>query len=131
MLQVASDLWTHPADWRCITTGGAVDRAGLVMDVGEALEAKMLFHGLPEKLGRWLKKYGNRPFVCRRERIVTFPNDTLPGNIIENAKLILQAVEDNYVSSVVMSRPSGLPWQDMQALLSPFFDDRFTVVHKG
>jgi hypothetical protein len=40
-------------------------------------------------------------------------------------------VEDNYVSSVVMSRPSGLPWEDMQALLSPFFDDRFTIVHKS
>lgn len=64
-----------------VTTNGIVRQDGNgVMGKGQALEAKKLFPGIEQKLGKYLKAYGNRVFnmgaygnSTREMTVVTFP----------------------------------------------------------
>ena len=60
MIEVVGDLWTHPADFRVITTNGAFRADGLaVMGRGCALEAKKRYPKLARLLGERLRARGN------------------------------------------------------------------------
>lgn len=61
MLEVTGNLWTHPADFRVITTNGAVRRDGCaVMGRGCAREAAIYYPKLPRLLGDRITRLGNR-----------------------------------------------------------------------
>jgi hypothetical protein len=141
MRQEVGDLWTYPADYRCITTNGVVNRDSLVMGAGVALQAKERFPHLPRMLAGWVNQYGNRPFLCRKEGLITFPTKKHWRErsdielIVRSARLVVDIVDKYDIRSVVLTRPGcgngGLRWEDVLPFLEVIFDDRFTVVSKN
>lgn len=138
MIEAIGDLWTHPAEFRCITTNGVVTSQGyLVMGAGVALQAKKRFPNLPKKLGSWVKQYGNRAFLCRDEGLLTFPtkndwrHESTLSLISQSASQVLAIVNKYGLKSIVMTRPGcgngRLEWEEVKPTLQ-FLDDRFTVI---
>lgn len=141
MLEDTGDLWTYPAEYRCVTTNSVIRAyGGLTMGAGTALQAKIRFPHLPKKLAAWVETYGNRPFLCKAEGLITFPtkhhwrDDSVVELIVESAGKIVQIVDKFNIGSVVTTRPGcgngGLRWEDVRPHLAEVFDDRFTVLGK-
>lgn len=139
MIEATGDLWSFPADFRCITTNGVVDLRGfLVMGAGCALQAKKRFPALPSVLGGYVWKYGNRAFIHHPSRIITFPTkhnwqDKSDLALICQSAIQVSAIADKYdISSIVVPRPGcgngGLMWSKVGPLLADILDNRFTVV---
>ena len=62
------DMFLEPADVICLTTNGSLRRdGGAVMGRGNALQAKRLWYGLDQLLGKLIKKHGNCVQVLTRE----------------------------------------------------------------
>src|SRR4051812_28930222 len=60
MLEKECDLWTEPADIKCITTNGVIKANGWgVMGAGIAGQAQTFYPRMPQRLGYLLKNYGN------------------------------------------------------------------------
>lgn len=139
MIEAAGDLWTHEAEYRLITTNGVIDEKGLlIMGAGVALDAKKRFPHLPYLLGGYVFEYGNRPFILKTEKIITFPTkrhwrDLSDVFLIrESAKLVVAIVDKFGIKSVVGTRPGcgngGLDWKIVKPYIADVFDDRFTFV---
>lgn len=138
MIELNGNLWFFENDYKCVTTNGIVGSKGLIMGVGIALQAKQRFPSLPNKVGEWVKKYGNRPFICREELIITFPTkhhwkDKSDINLIrDSARKIVQIVNKYGIKKVYMPRPGcgngGLDWQEVRDCIQEIFDDRFIVL---
>ena len=141
MKEATGDLWTYPAEYRLITTNGVRNSLNeLIMGAGVALEAKQRYTTLPAKLGKWVEEYGNRPFVCVEEKIITFPTkrnwrDLSDVFLIrESAKLIVAIVDKYGIGSVVGTRPGcgngGLDWKTVKPYIADVFDDKFTIIDR-
>lgn len=139
MIEAQGDLWTYPADTRCITTNGIVKADGrLVMGAGVALEAVKRFPDLNRRLGAWIKLYGNRPFYCIKTNLVSFPTKHHWKDksdlklIVESARLVVALTDKFGFQSVALPRPGcgmgGLSWLTVKTELQPILDDRFIVV---
>lgn len=139
MHEQAGDLWTWPAQYRVVTTNGVVKENGeLVMGAGVALEAKKRFPGLPAKLGKWVLEYGNRPFICKQEGIITFPTKhnwrdlSHPLLITESTERLVEIADKYLILHVVLPRPGcgngGLTWDFVRPILAERLDHRFTVI---
>ncbi len=139
MLEATGDLWEYPAEYRVVTTNAIVKSDGkLVMGAGVALQARERFPGLDTKLGGWVKRYGNRPFLCRDENIITFPTkrhwrDASSLELIrEGANELAKLVDKFKIKSVAMPRPGCghgyLLWSQVRPLLLGVLDERFTVL---
>lgn len=140
MIEVIGDLWTYPAEWRCITTNGVVkDNGTLVMGGGCALEAKQKYPGIDEKLGNMVKVYGNKPYTVEMYKIITMPtknhwkDDSDIDLIVYSAIKIAEFVKLNYIKSIVIPRPGcglgGLKWEYVKTKLEPIFDtDAFIII---
>jgi O-acetyl-ADP-ribose deacetylase (regulator of RNase III) len=138
MREERGDLWSYPAEYRCVTTNGVVLRGQLVMGKGVALQAKKLYPDLPFTLGVWVKRYGNRPFRCRKEGIITFPtkhdwhDDSSLSLILASARAIVEMVNKFGIQSVALPRPGcgngNLSWQEVGPALAEILDDRFVVL---
>lgn len=139
MKEDIGNLWEYPAEYRCITTNGVLNsRSELIMGAGVALEAKRRFPGLPAKLGKYVYVFGNRPFICPTERIITFPtkqdwrNKSSLVLISLSAQHLLRIADKWNIRSIAIPRPGcgngGLSWDDVKPILSPLLDDRFVVV---
>jgi len=142
MKEATGNLWTVPASWRCVTTNGIVkDNGELVMGAGVALEAKKQYPDLPKKLGQWVEKYGNRPFLCRDEGIITFPTKQHYKHnsnvmLIRSSAEKIVAIADKYkLHSIVLPRPGcgngGLTWDFVKPYLEDLLDERFTIITEG
>lgn len=142
MLEATGDLWETPASWRLVTTNGILNSGDeLVMGAGVALQAKQRFPGLPQKLGRWVLEYGNRPFFCKTEGIISFPTKYHwkdHSNIVliwESAKRIVEIADKFQLRSIVSPRPGcgrgGLTWDFVKPHIEDVLDDRFTILSKG
>lgn len=143
MQEGVGDLWTFPAEYRCVTTNAEVmsrglNRFELVMGAGVAKQAKDRFPKLPFKLGGWVMKYGSRAFICEEEKILTLPTKldwrkkSIPA-LIERSLQQVVAICDKYaIASVVLTRPGcgngGLDWNDVRPMCVFMLDDRFTVL---
>lgn len=138
MKEAKYNLWTFPAEYRCITTNGIVKNNGeLVMGAGIALEAKRRFPKLPMKLGEYVDEFGNVPFVCFEENIITFPTKHHwkdPSDldlIVSSAKLIVNRVNVYTIGSVALTRPGcgngNMVWSEVKPLIEDILDNRFTV----
>lgn len=133
------DLWKFPVQYRCIPTNGCLDRAGnLVMGAGLALDAKRRYPLLPTKLGEWVKRYGNRPFLCREEGIITFPTKhdwkdvaNLPL-IRTSAEQVVAMVNKHGIESVALPQVGCgcglLSWPLVEQWIADVLDERFTVI---
>ncbi len=139
MIEAKGDLWTFPASWRVITTCGRLNTDGdLIMGIGTALVAKKLHPGLPKKLGDYVYRFGNRPFLLRQYGLITFPTkhhwrDSSSVNLImESARKITIIADKHGLHSIVMPRPGcgngGLTWDFVKPYIEDLLDDRFTVV---
>lgn len=142
MIEIVGDLWTYPAEWRCVTTNGVLKTDGaLVMSGGCALEAKMRYPGIDLELGELVKIFGNLPFFLQNYKIISFPtkDDWRDDSKIDLIKVSAQNIKAfcviHNVKSVVMTRVGcglgNLIWSDVKQVLEPIFDDdRYIVVHK-
>jgi len=139
MLEIEGDIWEHSdADAVVITTNGALTPDGrAIFGRGVARQAAHRFPELAEKLGRLLKDQGNHVFDLGNG-IVTFPVEETPWSlpdlrIITRSAQELRALADcSGWQRIIVPRPGcgggGLAWKDVQPLLAPWFDERFTVI---
>lgn len=145
MGQARADLWSAPADLRCITTNGQTRADGAaVMGRGCAREATRLIGGIEYKLGGLLRKYGNRPFrLCRYNGadLASFPvkhhwKETADPALIERSAHQLVQMADRFgYRNVLIPRPGcgngGLDWQSrVRPILAAILDERFTILSK-
>lgn len=141
MIEVNADIWTYPADYRCITTNGIVKKNGeLVMGAGIALEAAKRFPELPARLGKNVSIFGNIPYIFHEWKIISFPTknhwkDPSSLELIEkSAKEILTFANILGIISISLTRPGcglgKLDWADVKPVLDKYFDDRFIVCTK-
>jgi hypothetical protein len=150
MIEVEGDLWTFqpgglPPDAIVITTNGYVNEAGeCVMGRGCALQAKQRYPGLPYLLGKYIKRWGNRPFVllprgCPGDyALLSMPvkhvwSDPADPALIATSAGLLRAIVDKFgYERVLVPRPGcgngRLAWADVRPLLEEHFDDRFFVI---
>lgn len=138
MREEIGDLWKYPAEYRCVTTNGLVVNKRLVMGAGVALQAKERYPNLPAMLAIYVNKFGNRPFRCEKERILTFPTKQHWKNkselklIKKSAELVVLIADKFEIKSIAMTRPGcgngGLRWEDVKPVIAPILDDRFVVL---
>jgi len=140
MRQERGDLWTYPADARCITVNGTLNRQGeLVMGKGVALEAKKRFPLLPKRLANWLEMCGNTPCYMEDLGIISFPTKhhyAVPSDLLlitRSAEDIVAIVDElPKLKTIVMTRPGcgngKLEWPVVERALAPLLDDRFVVL---
>lgn len=154
MLEKRGDLWTFQVDYRCITTNGFVKKNGeAVMGRGCAKQAATRWPGLPRVLGDLIHEYGNVTQEIGYSTLtdgeikhcawdlVSFP---VKHHWREKADLALiersahQLVElvneepDPDEVEVVIPRPGcgngQLDWEDVEPVIEPILDDRFTII---
>lgn len=139
MREVRGNLWTYPADWRCITTNGFVKTSGhAVMGRGCALEATMKYPSLSGQLGILINNFGNRVHIFNRYNLFTFPvkhdwKNKADIQLIErSAKELRDFADELKIKSIVVPRPGcgngGLSWEEVKPVLEPYFDNRFIII---
>lgn len=148
MLEGRGDMWVFGGDAYVVTTNGFVKANGAaVMGRGCAKEAAERWPKMPRQLGRYLKRYGNRPFVFKYDLVVvTFPvkpefgKNGEPGwqakaelpLIKESARHLVEMADKFGWERVIVPRPGcgngGLSWKRVGPALAPILDNRFTVV---
>jgi hypothetical protein len=140
MLETLGDIWEH-ADRGAIiviTTNGSLTRdRRAVFGRGVARQAASRFPGLAEKSGRLLSEQGSHVFDLGCG-IVSFPVEETAWSqpdlrIISRSAQELRLLADRMGwRRIVVPRPGcgggGLAWKDVQPLLAPWFDERFTII---
>ncbi len=130
----------------CITTNGVLRSNGhAVMGAGNAKQASLLWPFLPDILGQMIKDSGNHVyhlatdfFNFRSTSILSFPtkehwkDPSVPELIVRSAQELLAMAEAFAWKRVLLPPPGcglgGMRWSEVNSLLSPILDDRFTVV---
>lgn len=144
MKQAIGDLWTFPADAIVITTNGIIKRDGSnVMGAGVALEARRRHPHIAYTLAEYIHQHGNRPFnlgIYAGKRLISLPTknhwqDRSDPTLILHGIELLVAIADKFgPQRIVMTRPGcgngGLDWEDIEPMIEPYLDDRFTVITK-
>lgn len=135
------------ADAVCITTNGMVNSQGFaVMGAGVALSAKIRWPELPNNLGIFLQREGNKVHILTGEvrsststlYVLSFPTkhdwkDPSDINLITKSCLELRELADKKGWKDILLPPpgcgmGGLRWHDVKQVIEPMLDDRFTVV---
>lgn len=144
MKQVTGNLWTLPADARCITTNGAVTKNGLaVMGRGVAAQAKSRWPGLPGILGESIQERGNHVADLWKPTgkpvLVSFPvkhhwREVADLDLIKRSCGELMDLADRLgLQAVLLPRPGcgngRLDWAQVGPATAPLLDDRVTIVH--
>lgn len=152
MREALADLWTEPADARCITTNGYIKSNGaLVMGAGVAGQAQSRYPKFPKVAGEAVAKFGNHvfPFTTRelRSESMFTPTDkaifiTFPVKhkwyeaadldlIVRSAHELQELVDKLDLKKVLLPRPGcgngRLSWDDVKPAID-FLDDRIVVV---
>lgn len=141
MFEECGDLWALPADYRCITTNGALRRNGYaVMGKGVALEARMKFHDLEAILGSLIHKYGNHVFHLGYG-LISFPtkyhwkHDSDISLIKRSASELVLLLKNDSATRVLLTRPGcgngNLQWKDVKNAISDILTDKkFIIAHQ-
>jgi len=140
MLETVGDIWEHAdrGEIIVITTNGSLTRDGrAVLGRGVARQAAVRFPGIADKLGRLLAEQGSHVFDlggC----VVSFPVEETAWSqpdlriIARSAEELRRLADRSGWQRIVVPRPGcgggGLAWKDVQPLLVPWFDHRFTVI---
>lgn len=139
MREELANIWDkHPANWVCVTTNGVCRKDGTaVMGAGIAKQAANRFPDLPAKLGGYLRQYGNRLFVFREYKLVSFPTkhdwkSQSDLNLIgESCRQLVAAIDKFGIKEIYLPRPGcrngGLAWGDVRLAIEPLLDDRVVV----
>lgn len=143
MREDLADLWTTPADARCLTTNGDTRADGAaIMGRGVALQAKSRYVGLHFRLGEQLRLAGNVTQIIwtppGESPLVAFPvkyhyKDWADLDlIVKSAQQLVTLADAQGWKSIVLPRPgcgSGRRhWQEVRSRLWMLLDDRFLVV---
>jgi hypothetical protein len=142
MLEITGDIWEYAGSGAIvITTNGSLTRDGRAV-VGRGV-ARQAAHRIPElakKLGSLLSEHGSHVFDLG-DGIITFPVEesawSLPDLriIARSAEELRTLVDCSGWERIVVPRPGcgggGLAWQDVQPLLAPWFDGRFSVISQN
>ncbi len=142
MLEETGDLWTIPADARCITTNGVTNQAGkAIMGSGCALEAKNRYPGIDSYLGSLLKAQGNHvhALTAFSPNLLTFPtkNDwRKPSDldlISRSCDELMGKLDQEPWTRVLIPRPGcgagQLDWDiEVRPAIFSLLDDRVVIV---
>jgi hypothetical protein len=153
MLEKFTDLWSEPADAKCITTNGFLKKNGEgVMGAGIAGEAQARYSHFPARLGSILQSTGNHVAILDKDLeydgesgldyetvYVAFPvkdvwyNDADPALIIRSAHELVELTDLYAWKKVLLPRPGcgngRLKWDFVKVLIEPILDDRFIAIH--
>ena len=141
MREATGDLWTYHdrGEWVAVTTNGVIKTGGeAVMGRGVAAAAKYRYPELPKQLAVNLRKHGNRVFVFRNIRLITFPTKhdwRKPSDlklIEQSCWQLMQALGKFNIEQLYMPRPGcgngQLDWADVRPAVDVFFDGRIVVL---
>jgi hypothetical protein len=139
MFETVGDIWEY-ADTGiiAITTNGSTTSDGrAIFGRGVARQAAGRFPGIAEKLGRLLKENGNHVFDLSNG-IVSFPVEETPWSLPDLRIIARSAQELRALADMSGWQRINVPWpgcgggglarKDVKPILSPWFDDRFTVI---
>lgn len=143
-LYTARDIFTIGSsnDAVCILTNGVVRNNGeAVMGAGQAKQAKDKWPMLPSILGKYIREYGNRPFILGNVgyTLLSFPTkwDYKDNSditlIVKSAELLVEMADKWNFKNIYMPPPgSGLGGLSYDNIVKPWlemiFDDRFVIV---
>lgn len=148
MLEARGDLWTLPADARCITTNGFVKTNGLaVMGRGCALQARERFPGLDAHLGSAINHHGNHVHLLQVHLppvadLVSFPvkhhwRQLADLDLIVHSCHELMALADEHPGwrRILLPRPGCGNGQrgwygEVRPLVAKLLDDRVVVIDR-
>ncbi len=140
MIEECGDLWKLPADFRCVTTNGALRRNGnAIMGKGVALEARKRYHDIEAILGSLINKYGNHVFYLGY-KLISFPTkihwkrDADIQLIRRSAQELVSLLKDNSAKRILMTRPGcgngNLQWSEVKTVIQDIFvDNKFIIVY--
>ena len=157
MRQVSGEFWDLLARGRehygpeqvvgAVTTNGAVRPNGrAIMGAGTAAQALERFSSADATLGRYLTRWGNRPFILiPEEGLLTFPtkgeNVRAPSSLVlieRSARFLVQMADGPKGQSwehILLVKPGcgertgQLDWDtQVQPVVEPILDDRFVIV---
>lgn len=140
MLEECGDLWTLPADYRCITTNGALRRNGkAIMGKGVALEARNRYHDVEAILGSLIDRYQNHVFHLGYN-LISFPTkhhwrlDSDIQLIKRSAQELVALLKDNPAKRVLLTRPGcgngNLQWSEVKIAIQDILaDNKFIIAH--
>lgn len=147
MNEVTGDLWEFHTqnNYVVITTNGNVNSQGLaVMGKGIALQAAKRYPKIREKLGYWLKTFGNIVYIIPEFTIITFPTkhnwwEKSDLNLIETSCIQLVNKIESRINmigkKVYLPRPGcengKLDWEtQVKPILSKYLNDDFVIVNR-
>lgn len=140
MLEECGDLWTLPADYRCITTNGALRRNGkAIMGKGVALEARNRYHDVEAILGSLIDRYHNHVFHLGYN-LISFPTkhhwrlDSDIQLIKRSAQELVALLKDNPAKRILLTRPGcgngNLQWSEVKiAIQDILVNNKFIIAH--
>lgn len=148
MKEMTGDLWMQLCDVRCVMTTGTITNIGHgVRGKGIGLPARQRYPGVEAHLGRMLRRYGNHTLLLVEAAPDRIPLVSLPmKHRWEDKRADLLLVKRSIEELVVLTDKMGwtnvlLPrvgcgegqqkWEDVERLIRPLLDDRFTVVCRG
>lgn len=133
---VTGNLWTHPGDWRVVTTNGIINNDGTaVMGAGVALEAAKRYKKLPSELADHLLANGNVLGVFPQYGVITLPTkehwrDSSPLELIDRSCAALATrcrayakKNETVVSVLPGTGKGGLTWRQVYPILRKHFND--------
>ena len=138
MIELESDFWNTEADYRCITTNGALRANGrAIMGAGIALAARSRYPELEVVLGNLIHRSGNHVYPLGHS-LISFPTkhhwkQSSSLSLIVQSAHELVALMDTLPDArrVVMTRPGcgmgRLQWRDVGPVLASILDDRFII----
>jgi len=141
MIEANAGLWTFPADVRCVTTNGAVDKYNrAIMGAGVARQARDRYPQLALELGRVLRHDGNQVYYWPKIALFTFPTKNNNWRAPSDIELIKRSCgqlmwlldANTSIRRVNLPRPGcmngQLLWEDVKPRISPLLDDRVVIV---
>ena len=140
MREEYGEFWTIPADFRCITTNGALRRNGnAIMGKGIALEARRRCPHIEATLGSFINRYGNHVFHLGYN-LISFPTkyhwkqDSDIILIKRSAQELVILLKDNPAKRILLTRPGcgngNLQWDTVKPVIQDILvDDKFIVVN--
>jgi hypothetical protein len=139
MVELTGNIWDY---WGkaiiVVTTNGSLTKDGrAVLGRGVARQALGYCPNLPQLLGTIIKAYGNH-VTALGNNLASFPVEETAWSLPDLQLIVRSALELRRLADskgwlqVVVPRPGcgggGLQWQDVEPLISKYFDDRFLII---
>jgi len=133
------NIWNIEGDWRVIPTNGYINKKGeCVMGRGLALQAKLRYPRLPFELGVLIEMSGNRVFLLRPHKLISFPVKPVwwvkasTEMVEESCEQLVQVVNDSEETNVLIPLVGcgngKLHRSQVLPVLEKYLDDRFILV---